>query len=121
MRKFLSPLITCVLLLSFSTIIAVSVNNDDIQVRDELILDLLFPLMYKELEKRYGEPKQYEDDKILKINKKRDNYFDITVQVTTFEGAHNPPHDLVTITFSNYYSTSWQAIDFSKKRLKSNK
>jgi len=119
MKKRLSILFACILFLSFSTVKAEPVNTDDVQLRDDLILDLMFPLIYKELEKRYGEPKQYEDEKILEI-KKRDGYFDITVQVTTFEGAHNPPNDLVTITFSNYHSTSWRAIDFKSKRLKSN-
>ena len=119
MKKFLSILFTCILLLSFSTVKAESVNTDDVQVRDDLILRLMFPLIYNELEKRYGEPKQYEDEKILKI-KKRDNYFDVTVQVTTFKGAHGPPNDLVSITFSNYHSTSWRVIDFKSKRLKSN-
>ncbi|WP_442600138.1 hypothetical protein [Neobacillus sp. D3-1R] len=42
------------------------------------------------------------------------------MQVTTFEGAHSPPHDLVTITFSNEKTKEWQAIDFKKRRLKPN-
>jgi hypothetical protein len=119
MKKCLSILFTCILLLSFSTVKAEAVNADDVQLRDELILYLMIPIISKGLEKHYGELKQYEDEKILEI-KKRVGYFDITVQVTTFEGAHNPPNDLVTITFSNYHSTSWRANDFKSKRLKSN-
>ncbi|MCA1042104.1 DUF3888 domain-containing protein [Bacillus infantis] len=38
-------------------------------------------------------------------------YFNVTVQLTTFEGAHDFPFDLVTITFSNKYSMEWQAVD----------
>lgn len=119
MKKCLSILFTCILLLSFSSVKAESVNVDDIQVRDDLILYLMIPLIIKELDKNYGEPTQYEDAKILKI-KKRDGYFDVTVQVTTFEGAHNPPNDLVSITFTNYHSPNWRAIDFKSKRLTSN-
>jgi PIN domain nuclease of toxin-antitoxin system len=46
--------------------------------------------------------------------------FDVTVQVTTFEGAHNPPNDLVTITFSNHHSSDWRTVDFKSRRLKPN-
>ena len=46
--------------------------------------------------------------------------FNVTVQVITFEGAHGPPNDLVTITFSNEKTIEWQAIDFKRKRLKPN-
>jgi len=42
----------------------------------------------------------------------------VTVQLTTFEGAHNPPYDLVTITFSNKCSTEWKAIDIKSRPLK---
>ncbi|WP_374049163.1 DUF3888 domain-containing protein [Neobacillus sp. OS1-32] len=46
--------------------------------------------------------------------------FIVTVQVRTFEGDHDPPNDLVTITFSNEKSLEWHAIDFNLKRLKPN-
>ncbi|MFL0584976.1 DUF3888 domain-containing protein [Solibacillus silvestris] len=117
MKKCLSILFIFILLLSFSTVETEAINTDDVQLRDELILYLMIPTIIEALEKHYGESKQFEDPKILKI-KKRDGYFDITVQVTTFEDAHNPPNDLVIITFSNYHSTSWQVIDFIRKRLK---
>lgn len=118
MKKCLSILFICLLFLSHSTVNAAeTVSLNDVQLRNDLILDLLFPLIYEELEKQYGEPKQYQNEKILKI-KKRGNYdFDVTVQLTTFEGAHNPPNDLITITFSDHRSTSWRAIDFKRKRL----
>jgi len=72
MTKCLSILFACILHLSFSAVKAESFNTDDVQVRDDLILYLMIPLIIKELEKHYGEPKQFEDEKILKI-KKRDN------------------------------------------------
>jgi hypothetical protein len=124
MKKSLFILIACVNLLSYSPAKAETVTKDDIQLRDDLILNLLFPLISKEIEKYYGEPKQYYNQQILQIKKLREGgfNFDVTVQVTTFEGAHNPPYDLVTITFSNYRSKSpsWQAIEFKSRRLKPN-
>jgi hypothetical protein len=80
---------------------------------------LLFPLIDKEIEKHFGKPKQYYCQQILQIKKLEQGsyYFDVTLQVTTFEGAHNPPFDLVTIKFSNFRSPSWQTIDFKSKRL----
>lgn len=120
MNKWLAILFTCTLLLSFSTVKAEAVHTDKIQLRDDLILYLMIPVIINELEKHYGEPTQYEDEKILKI-KNRDGYFEVTVQLTTFQDAHNPPNDLVTITLTNYHSTGWQTIDFKSKRLYSNK
>lgn len=118
MKRYFSILFICLLFLSNSTVNASQiVSMNGVQLRNDLILDLLFPLIYEELEKQYGEPKQYQNEKILKI-KKRGNYdFDVTVQLTTFEGAHNPPNDLITITFSDHHSTSWRTIDFKRKRL----
>jgi hypothetical protein len=124
MKKSLLILIACVTLLSFSTAKAETVTQNDIQLRDDLILNLLFPLISEEIERYYGEPKQYYNQQILQIKKLREGgfNFDVTVQVTTFVGAHNPPYDLVTITFSNYrsQSPSWQTIDFKSRRLKPN-
>jgi len=106
------------LFLPYSTTHAAeTVHINEIELRNELILDLLFPFIYEELQKQYGEPKQYQNEEILHIRKRGNYDFDVTVQLTTFEGAHNPPHDLVTITFSDHESTSWRAIGFTRRRL----
>jgi hypothetical protein len=44
----------------------------------------------------------------------------MSLQLTTFEGAHDFPYDLVTITFSNKYSMEWRAIEVKSRRLKPN-
>lgn len=122
MKKSLLILISCFTLFSYSPVQAETVTKNDIQLRDDLIYILLVPLINKEIEKQYGELKQYYCGKIIQVRKLEQGsyYFDVTVQVTTFEGAHNPPSDLVTITFSNHHSSEWQVIDFKSRRLKPN-
>jgi hypothetical protein len=99
-----------------------SATKNDIQMRDDLIFIMLYPSIQQELKKQYGEIKQTEYGKTIRIKKLPIGtyLFNVTVQVTTFEGAHGPPNDLVTITFSNEKSIEWRAIDFKRKRLKPN-
>lgn len=120
MKKSLLILIACLTL--FSPVQAETMTENDIQLRDDMIFILLYPLIQQELEKQYGEIKQNECAKIVKIERLPVGtyIFNVTVQVRTFEGAHNPPNDLVTITFSNEKSSKWNAIDFKRKRLKPN-
>ncbi|SMQ81647.1 Protein of unknown function [Bacillus sp. OV166] len=122
MKKSLLILIACFTFFSYLPVKAETITKNDVQLRDDVIINLLFPFIYKEIEKHYGEPKQFYNQKILKIKKLREGsyLFNVTVQVTTFEGAHNPPYDLVTITFSNKVSEDWRAIDFKSRRLKTN-
>ena len=72
--------------------------------------------------KQYGESKQIECGKIIKIERLPVGtyLFNVTVQAIMFEGAHSPPNDLVTITFSNEKNLDWHVIDFKRIRLKSN-
>lgn len=123
MKRSLLILIAIFTLFSYSPAKAETVTKNDVQLRDDVIIILLFPFIDKEIEKHYGEPKQFYNQRILKIKKLREGsyLFNVTVQVTTFEGAHNPPYDLVTITFSNKVSEDWRAIDFKSRRLKPNK
>ncbi|MFJ8235401.1 DUF3888 domain-containing protein [Ureibacillus sp. NPDC094379] len=122
MKKGLLILIAFLTLFSYYPVQAETITENDVQLRDDLIYILLVPFIYKEIEKHYGEPKQFYNQRILKIKKLREGsyLFNVTVQVTTFEGAHNPPYDLVTITFSNEDSEDWRAIDFKSRRLKPN-
>ncbi|MDQ1144064.1 hypothetical protein QE429_000891 [Bacillus sp. SORGH_AS 510] len=122
MKKSLLIIISCFTLFAYSPAKAATIANDDVQLREDVIITLLFPFIYREIEKHYGEPKQFYNQRVLKIKKLREGsyLFNVTVQVTTFEGAHNPPYDLVTITFSNKNEQDWPAIDFRSRRLKTN-
>ena len=124
MKKSFLILIACFTLFSFSPVQAETVTKKDIQLRDDVILDLLFPSIYKAIENHFGKPKQYYCEQVLQIKEKVEHetyhYFNVTVQLTTFEGAHDFPYDLVTITFSNKNSMEWRAIDVKSRRLKPN-
>ncbi|WP_438318091.1 DUF3888 domain-containing protein [Sporosarcina sp. FA9] len=122
MKKSLLILLACLTLFSYSPGQAETVTENDIRLRDDLILNLLYPSIQKELEKQYGEAKQFECQKIIQINRLPVGtyLFNVTVQLITFEDAHSPPNDLVTITFNNETSQDWHAIDFKRKRLKEN-
>lgn len=122
MKKSLLIFIACFTLCSYSPVKAESVTKNDVQLRDEVIINLLYPFIYKEIEIHFGELKHFYNQRILKIKKLREGsyLFNVTVQVTTFEGAHNPPYDLVTITFSNKDYADWRSIDFKSRRLKPN-
>lgn len=122
MKKFTLIIISCLFLVPFTPVNAETVTNNDIQLRDDLILIMLYPSIQQELKKQYGEIKQNYCGKIIQIKRLPIGtyLFNVIVQVTTFEGAHGPPNDLVTITFSNEKTIEWQAIDFKRKRLKPN-
>ena len=122
MKKSLLILLACLTLFSFSPVQAKTVTENDIRLRDDLILNLLYPSIQKELEKQYGKGKQFECQKIIQIKRLPVGtyLFNVTVQLITFEDAHGPPNDLVTITFNNETSLDWHAIDFKRKRLKPN-
>jgi hypothetical protein len=122
MKKFILIAIISLCLVPFTPVKAETENKNDIQLRDDLIYILLYPSIQQELKKQYGEIKQNDCANIIQIKKLHQGsyLFNVTVQVTTFEGAHNPPHDLVTITFSNENDVEWQAIDFKSRRLKPN-
>ncbi|WP_226530734.1 DUF3888 domain-containing protein [Metabacillus niabensis] len=120
MKKSFVILIVLLTPFSFSPVQADTETKNDIQLREDLIFIFLYPSIQQELKKQYGELKQNYCGNITQIKKlSQGSYlFNVTVQVTTFEGAHNPPNDLVTITFSNENTIEWQAIDFKKKKVR---
>jgi hypothetical protein len=64
-------------------------------------LSLLDPYISDAVDKYYGYPKQYDlwDAKILNIRKTSESLeYEITVQVETFTGPHNPPRGIETVT-----------------------
>ncbi|MBT2699089.1 DUF3888 domain-containing protein [Bacillus sp. ISL-40] len=71
------------------------------QLLKELLIERLVDPISKAIE-TYYKPKLWNRgfEKIIKIEKDEENFiFYVTVQVETFEGAHNPPYGEETITF----------------------
>ncbi|MCH1626731.1 DUF3888 domain-containing protein [Fredinandcohnia quinoae] len=68
-------------------------------LKDALIERLVDPI-FNAVDSYYGEPKLWfrGDEKVLKIKNYKGG-INVTVQVMTFEGAHNPPYGEETITF----------------------
>lgn len=67
-----------------------------------MVINLLLEPISKEVENYYKEPKLWYrgSEKILEIKTdKTNNIFYVTVQIQTFEGAHNPPYGEDTIIF----------------------
>lgn len=69
MKKGLLIMIAVFTLFTFSPTKAENVTENDVQLRDDVIIILLFPFIYEEIEKHYGEPKQFYNERILKIKK----------------------------------------------------
>ncbi|TNO98612.1 DUF3888 domain-containing protein [Bacillus sp. CD3-1a] len=72
------------------------------QFLKEVVINLLLEPISKEVENYYKEPKLWYrgSEKILEIKTdKTNNIFYVTVQIQTFEGAHNPPYGEDTIIF----------------------
>ncbi|MCS1383573.1 DUF3888 domain-containing protein [Lysinibacillus sphaericus] len=48
----------------------------------------------------YGDNQLFEFERIEKIERNRQyDYYDVSLRVISFEGAHNPPYKLINITF----------------------
>ena len=74
-------------------------NPIQTELYEKSLLTLLYPYISKEIDRYYGHPKQFDFEKIISIKKTPEkNEFEITVQVETFTGAHNPPRGKETIT-----------------------
>ncbi|MBB4822816.1 hypothetical protein HNO89_000034 [Sporosarcina luteola] len=115
---FLMP-ITFFTIFSYSQVQSKTLTENEIQQRDDIILDLLWLSTNQAIEKHFGKPKQFYCEKVIEIEKKKEpSYFNVTVQLITFEGAHDFPFDLVTITFSNRDTIEWRAIDIKSRTLK---
>jgi len=89
------------------------------QLLEDLIFTSFFPQINRAMVAHYGESKQYWCPRIVHLKKQTSGsfLFEVTIEVETFEGPHNPPHDLVTITFRNDDSATWRVAHFSTKRL----
>ncbi len=110
MKKIFASILLIILFgLSYKSVYAYNNNHTEPSTicleQEELyknsILSLTYPYISKAIENYYGVPKQFGlyDAKILSIKSPTEHFeFDITIQVRTFTGAHNPPYGIETIT-----------------------
>ena len=71
-----------------------------VDAAQQVIIDLLYQPTAVAVAEYYGEPTQFWLSSILSIQKVEDlQNYEVVVQVETFQGPHNPPYGLETITF----------------------
>ena len=71
-----------------------------VDAAQQVIIDLLYQPTAVAVAEYYGEPTQFWHSRILSIQKVEDSQnYEVVVQVETFQGPHNPPYGLETITF----------------------
>lgn len=67
---------------------------------EQVILDLLYQPTAAAVAEYYKEPTQFWRPEILGIRKVSDSQgHEVVIQVETFQGPHNPPYGLETMTF----------------------
>lgn len=104
MKHFEKTIITCLTIFTLSYCIpaeaAGDVNPDPYQ---RIVITMLSPDINKAIQEYYGEEiRGYDlyDAKVSKLESLRGwSDFNVTVEVPTFFGAHNPPRALEYITF----------------------
>jgi len=104
MRKII---IISLLLMSFLVINSAFAKSDTEyfpQDKPPSILELAFlrelGLSILETMSSNGDNQLFTSERIEKIERNKQNdYYDVTLRVIAFEGAHNPPYKLINITF----------------------
>lgn len=87
------------------SVISNSVDTRENKVEDALLV-MLFPYIHKAIEQYYGKNRQFMEPTVIDIKRleSAQYHFKIKVQVITFEGPHNPPYGLETMTIIHDYS-----------------
>ncbi|MCR8641656.1 DUF3888 domain-containing protein [Paenibacillus sp. N1-5-1-14] len=108
------------LLLPSKSITQVLAEPDDSYLRameEDAIYTLLYPYTQQAIRNEFGgSNRQFQCPTILKITKREaGSYFmEITLQVETFTGAHNPPYHDVILTVNNY-GRNWKLVGTSSR------
>ena len=102
MRKFTALVITfvTVCLMSVTTTSAETKKEISLDASEQTLLRLLSGPVRNAIEDYYGEPRQYWNDEIISVQKVPNSYYyEVVMQVETFNGPHNPPYGIETMTF----------------------
>ncbi|MFC0561479.1 DUF3888 domain-containing protein [Halalkalibacter alkalisediminis] len=90
---------------------------------EDVIYTFFYPLEKKATNEYFGEFKQSMFCKFVDVKRKPNmGYaYEITYQFKTFEGAHNPPFYLFTMTVENEELTNWVIKEVQVKKLNGEK
>ncbi|PFN04672.1 DUF3888 domain-containing protein [Bacillus cereus] len=91
---------------------------------EDAVIDLLQPQMYEAVQKHYGTTydKGFQCLRVIDI-KKLDHpgswLFKVTLEGMTYSGAHNPPHDIFTVTVKKDWKTEdkWVMQEYKVRKL----
>ncbi|NLL51205.1 MAG: DUF3888 domain-containing protein [Peptococcaceae bacterium] len=97
---------------SLSTIRNSEHNKQELIQRS--LLKILYPYIQQEITNYYGHSKQFMDDQIVDISMYGPYDIKIKIQVTTFEGPHNPPYGTEEITV--VLSDKVEVLEFKHKK-----
>ena len=71
-----------------------------VNAAEQVILDLLYQPTAAAVAEYYEEPTQFWHPQILSVQRVADSRnYEVVIQVETFQGPHNPPYGLETMTF----------------------
>lgn len=121
MKKLIFFLLILSITFYIETYTSAEIQGKNVISSNELLLEEAFiramgPEILKAVKNYYGQPKLFFLERITKIKKdKKEDTFDVTVQVVTYEKAIMPPYGLETITFR---IPRYEVIDFKHKNIK---
>lgn len=112
-------MIICLCLLLINPVQAETDKTQYEMLLEDVIFTFLSPLENKAIKEYFGEVKQSMFCQFVDVKRKphMGYAYDITYQFQTYEGAHNPPYHLFTLTVENKKLTEWVIKDVKVKKL----
>ncbi|NQX46558.1 DUF3888 domain-containing protein [Paenibacillus tritici] len=94
-----------------SEVLAIETTNttqENVQLPCDVVKDAFVSSLFKPISTvlaKYNDEGQFMVDMVeVKKLKQGQYYWEATIKVTTFEGAHNPPYHYYTVTLTNLFS-----------------
>lgn len=113
--KIITLVLSLSLVLSFHAKAESSSDPTQEQTSCDVIKDAFVWSLFKPIGNvlsQYNDNRQFTVDKIVSVKRLEQGqyYWEATLKVTTFEGAHNPPYLYYTMTFNNLSSDGPKAV-----------
>lgn len=123
MKNFLVIIMICFISLVPITFVQAETEKTRYEMLlEDIIFTFLYPLEDKAIKDYFGDIRQSTFCKFIEVKRKPNmGYaYEITYQFQTFEGAHNPPYHLFTLTVENETLTKWIIKDVKVRKLAEN-